>query len=426
MNKPVNISLEDATPYEPEFRAEAPERAPPPSPDPTPSLAPAAAPQAPAAEPEAPPSAPKKTRGRGFLRGFLMLGGIAVVIVGGTAYWLSGGRWISTDDAYLRAPKLMVSTDISGIVSSVDVAEGQSVKAGDTLFRVDPAQFQIALNAAKAQRDNVHTNLTAAHADYAQLQASIASQTSQVALAQATNDRAAGLVKSNAGTQAAFDQSRYTLLSATKQLDAMKKQADAALIRLGGASDFPIEQTPQYRAADATVAEAQRELDHTIVRAPFAGIVTEVDKLQPGTFLVSQTAALTNTGAVALVATEGLYVDANVKETDLTYIKKGDPVDVAVDAYPDQPLKGEVDSIAPASGSEFALIPSQNASGNWVKVVQRVPLRVKVNLPKDARSLRSGMSVVVDIDTGHQRHLKDLWSWLPDPMRSRLDGLAGT
>jgi membrane fusion protein (multidrug efflux system) len=419
MNKPVKLSVDNTSLRSPDPRDETTPR--PPAAPPQARTEPPS--PAPAQEAAPPPPAAKKSRGRGALRGVLMLGGIALVVFGGGAYWLRGGRWVGTDDAYLRAPKLMVSTDISGIVSSVDVVEGQRVKAGDTLFRVDPTQFQIALANAEAQRDNVRLAQLSARADYAQLQASIAAQTSQVALAQATDDRAAGLARTNAGTQASLDQARYTLQSATKQLDAMKKQAEAALIRIGGSPDYPIEKTPQYRAAEAAVREANRELDHTNVRAPFDGVVTAVDRLQPGTFLVSQTAALTNTGAVALVATDGLYVEANVKETDLTFIKKGDPVDIAVDAYPDRPLKGEVDSISPASGSEFAVIPAQNASGNWVKVVQRVPLRLKVNVPKDAPPLRTGMSVVVDIDTGHQRRLKDLWSWLPTPARSVLDGL---
>ncbi len=359
----------------------------------------------------------EETRGRrrrGFLRSFLMLFGIAAVVVGGCAYWLHGGRWVSTDDSYLRAPLLMVSTDVSGIVSSVNVAEGQRVKTGDILFRVDDAQFKIALASAQAQLENVRINLTAAHSDYAQLQSGVAAQQAQVALAQVNNDRAASLARTDAGSKATYDQTRFTLDAARNQLEALRRQSEAALARLGGDAAAPIENHPQYLAAKAAVAEAQRQFDHTIVRAPFDGIVTQVDKLQPGTFLVSQTAALTNTGAVALVADQGIYVEANVKETDLTYIKVGDPIEIQVDAYPDRTWTGVVDSISPASGSEFALIPSQNASGNWVKVVQRLPLRLKINQSPNDPQLRAGMSVIANIDTGHMRQIGDLWpSWLP-------------
>jgi membrane fusion protein (multidrug efflux system) len=153
-----------------------------------------------------------------------------------------------------------------------------------------------------------------------------------------------------------------------------------------------------------------------VVRAPFAGIVTEVDALQVGTYLVSQTAALTNTGAVGLVSTDRLWIDANLKETDLTYVKVGDKVEITVDAYPGRVWTGKVESISPASGAEFSILPPQNASGNWVKVVQRIPVRIAVEQKEGYPTLRSGMSVIVEIDTGHKRslsNLPELWGGVP-------------
>jgi membrane fusion protein (multidrug efflux system) len=354
------------------------------------------------------PEAPAKRRNR--LRLVLMAGGILAVAIGGGDFWLRGGRWISTDNAYVRAPKLMVSTDVSGIVSSIDVKEGQKVKAGDVLFKVDPAQFQTALDAAKANLQLTRITLEASKQDYARLQSDIEGQQAQVNLAQATFDRQTTLVQSNAGTRAAYDQAHYTLVAAQRQLDSLRQQAQAALTRLGGNANLDVETHPQYLQALAQVDEAQRQLEHTIVRAPFAGVVTAVDSLQPGTYLVSQTAALTNTGAVGLIGTKDFWVDANLKETDLTYAKAGDPAEVTIDAYPGRVWHGHVDSIAPASGSEFSVLPAQNASGNWVKVVQRVPVRVALDPDQAAPLLRAGMSAVADIDTGHQRHLSDLWS----------------
>jgi membrane fusion protein (multidrug efflux system) len=357
---------------------------------------------------EARPAAPAKGRSR--LRLFLMAGGILAVLAGGGEWWLSGGRWISTDNAYVRAPKLMVSTDVSGLVSSVEVKEGQHVNAGDVLFRVDPHQYQTALDAAKANLAQTRITLEASKQDYARLQSDIEAQQAQVALAQSTFDRSQSLLQSSAGTRAAYDTARYSLVAAQRQLDSLKQQAQAALTRLGGNANLDVEQHPQYRAAQTQVEEAQRQLDHTTVRAPFEGVVTAVDTLQPGTYLVSQTAALTNTGAVGLIGTQENWIDANLKETDLTFAKQGDPAEITVDAYPGRVWHGHIASIAPASGSEFSVIPAQNASGNWVKVVQRVPVRITLDAEQAAPRLRAGMSAVAEIDTGHQRHLSDLWT----------------
>jgi membrane fusion protein (multidrug efflux system) len=180
------------------------------------------------------------------------------------------------------------------------------------------------------------------------------------------------------------------------------------LARLSGNADLPVTQYPQYLQAKAQVDEAQRELDHTVVRAPFDGRVTQVAALQPGTYLVAQTAALTNTGAVALVSSKDIWVEANMKETELTNVKRGDPVSITVDTYPGQVWEGTVDSIAPASGSEFAILPAQNSSGNWVKVVQRIPVRIHIDQKAGQPPLRSGMSVTAEIDTGHRNSLPDL------------------
>ena len=353
--------------------------------------------------------APARQDGRNRQRLVLMAAGIAVAVATAGGFWLSGGRWVSSDNAYIHAPKLMVSTDVSGIVASVDVHEGERVRAGQVLFRVDPRQFEIALHAAQANLDQTKISLEAAQQDYRRLQSDIAVQEAQVALAQATNERASALLATNAGTRAAYDQARFTLEAAQKQLESLKLQAQSALTRLGGDASSPVERHPQYLAAAAQADEAQRQLDHTIVRAPFAGIATAVDTLQPGTYLVSQTAALTNTGAIGLVSTDDVWIEANLKETDLTYAKVGDPVEVTIDTYPGRTWHGHVMAISPASGAEFSVIPAQNASGNWVKVVQRVPVRIALDPQDDAPRLSAGMSVVVDIDTGHRRSLSELW-----------------
>ena len=174
------------------------------------------------------------------------------------------------------------------------------------------------------------------------------------------------------------------------------------LAKLGGEADAPVEQHPDWRAAEARLAEAKRQLDHTTMRAPFAGIVTQVSSLQPGQYLGAATPAF------ALVSDQRVWVDALPKETDLTHVKPGDKATVTVDTYPGVTFDASVESISPASGSTFSVLPAQNASGNWVKVVQRIPVRIRVEQPADGPKLRAGMSAEVSIDTGHERHLSDL------------------
>jgi len=343
------------------------------------------------------------------LRLVLMLGGILVVAVGAGAVWLRGGRFVSADDAYVHGAKLMVSTDVSGLVTTVDVREGQFVKAGQVLFRVDPQQFQIALDNAKAQLAQTGLTIESMKQDYKRMLEDIKAQQSQVELDQSNFDRYAVLVRSDAVSKANYDQSKYALAADQNKLQSLRQLAQVQLARLGGNPDIPVTQHPQYLQAQAAVDEAQRQLDHTVVRAPFDGTATQVDTLQPGTYLVAQTAALTNTGAIGLVSTDNVWIDANVKETDLTHVKPGDPVGIFVDSYPDHVWTGTVESISPASGAEFSILPAQNASGNWVKVAQRIPVRIRIDRKPDDPVLRAGMSVTADIDTGHRRSLSDLF-----------------
>ena len=343
-----------------------------------------------------------------------MLASILVVGVLSAYAWIQGGRIISTENAYIRFAKLMVSTDVSGLVSSVEVKEGQKVKAGDVLFRLDPHSFQSALSAAEAQLEQIKLNLESARQDYERVQFDIAAQKALLSQAQAAFDRAQTLMRTDNGTKASFDQAFFTLAAEEQKLQSLQKQAQSALTRLGGDLTRSLQQHPQYLQIKAQVDEARRQLDHSIVHAPFAGTVTGVETLQPGTYLVSQTAALTNTGAVGLISNERAWIEANLKETDLTHAEIGNRVKISVDAFPGQVWEGQLQSIAPATGSEFSVLPAQNASGNWVKVVQRVPVHIAFDLKPNDPPLRSGMSVSVEIDTGHQRHWSELWpNWLP-------------
>jgi membrane fusion protein, multidrug efflux system len=355
------------------------------------------------------PAADDRVRnGRRRLRAILMGGGIAAVAVVALVFWLRGGRYVATDDAYVRAAKLMVTTDVSGIVAAVEVREGQAVKAGDVLFRIDPHQFRIALDNANANLAQTVIAVEAMKHDYQRVLSDIAAQQAQVDLDQATFDRYTSLISTSAVSKANYDQARFLLEADTNKLQSLRRLASVQLARLKGDPNLPVESHPQYLQAKAQVDEAQRQLDHSVVRAPYAGIATQVSALQPGTFLVAQTAALTNIGAIALVAADDVWVDANMKETDLTHVAAGNRVAVSVDTYPGVAWTGTVESVAPASGSEFSILPPQNASGNWVKIVQRIPVRIRIDKNDAGRRLRAGMSVTVEIDTGHRRSLSDL------------------
>lgn len=343
------------------------------------------------------------------IRRILMLGGVAVVAVVGLVAWLMGGRYVETDNAYVRAPKLVVSSKVSGTVTEVRVHEGEKVKKGDVLFVLDQTAFRIALDNAKAQLAQAALNVESMKQDYQRMLSDIAAQQSQMRLAEATFDRAAALMKTGTTTAAAFDQARFALNAAQSQNQSLNEQAKVLLAKLGGKPDLPAAEHPAYLQAKAQLDEAQRQFDLTTITAPFDGIVTQVDHLQPGQYLAAATAGLSGTGAVALVGTGQLWVDANFKETDLTFVRPGNPVTIKVDAFPGVKITGRVESIAPASGAEFSVIPAQNASGNWVKVVQRIPVRIALDRKADAPVLRAGMSVIADIDTGKRRSLADLW-----------------
>lgn len=343
------------------------------------------------------------------LRRFLMIGGPALLAAIAFLVWLFGGRYVSTDDAYVQASKLMVSTDVSGIVQDVEVKEGHVVHKGDILFRLDPKPFQIALQNAQAQLAQTALNVTSMKEDYQRMLRDIDAQQAQVNLAQVTFQRQAGLLKLSATSKQNYDQASTTLAAAKSTLDSLKQQAAVQLAKLGGNLDIPVEQQPQYQQAKAALDEAKRQLEHTIVRAPFDGMVTAVSSLQPGAVIISAMAAFMPTSAVGLVSTTDVWVDADFKETDLTWVQPGDPVDVKIDTYPGHTWHGSVAAVAPATGSEFSVLPAQNSSGNWVKVTQRITVKVKLDQKADDPPLRAGMSANVDIDTGHHRSLFDLF-----------------
>ncbi len=347
----------------------------------------------PAANESLGPRSPRQQRIRSAL--FLLL---PIALIGAVLWYVYGGSVMSTDDAYVDAQKVGISTDVSGIVADVEVHDHQQVAAGQVLYRLRPLQFQIALARAEADRAQVGLDMVAMERDYRRMLIDAAAQRAQVALDRSDYERAVRLLSNGVESRAKYDRARYQLKADRNRLAALQEQASIELARLDGDPDMPIDRLPQYLRAQARVAEAQRELDHTVVRAPFPGVVTDVPAIAPGKYLAASATAF------YLVDTHRLWVEAKPKETQLTYVRPGQAVTVRVDTYPGLRWHGIVQSISPAVAQEFSLLPAEDSSGNWVKVVQRVQLRIRLDRSgKRMPPLSAGMSAEVHVATGHRR-----------------------
>lgn len=333
------------------------------------------------------------------VRRILLLAGPLLVLAVAAVTYLTGGRYVSTDNAAVQAGKSTISTDVAGNVAEIAVRNNQHVKAGDLLFRLDDEPYRIALEGATAQLGVTRDTIEGAKANYRQKLEAIKQVQTDLDFYQREYQRQNDLYKSRVNAQTQLDQARRNLDATGQKLAAARQDAAAVLAGLGGKADAPVEQYAAWQQAKAAVDKAARDLRRTRVLAPMDGIVTQVDSLQPGEYLASQQAAM------AIVSDKDIWVEANPKETDLTYVRPGNKATVTIDTYPGREWQGVVDSVSPATGAEFSVLPAQNASGNWVKVVQRVPVRVRLELPADAPPLRTGMSAEVEIDTGHSRSI---------------------
>ena len=326
---------------------------------------------------------------------FLLL---PLALIAGGYWYVTGGQVMSMDDAFVEADKVGVSTDVSGIVREVDVTENQQVKAGQLLYRLDDLPVQARAGARRG---------SARHGPGRPQRAE--GELPGYAGADQAGAERCRLLRHPIAPRAEPPELRISHPSRpstprtgicrtrSRALASLNQQLAAIAANLNGDPEGPVEQNPRYLDALAQRDEAARQLDHAAVRAPFAGIVTNVPSIAPGKYLAASTTAF------FLVATDHAWIDANPKETELTYVRPGQPVTVTVDTYPDTNWRGTVASISPAAAEEFSLLPAQNTSGNWVKVVQRIPMRVRVDTSdKNLPPLRAGMSVEVDVDTGHR------------------------
>ncbi|OLP42965.1 HlyD family secretion protein [Rhizobium oryziradicis] len=353
-------------------------------------------------EPTSPKPGPRKAARsrRANTRLFLFALVPVALVIGGYAY-VTGGQVMTTDNAYIGANIVGVTTDISGLVKSIDVHEGEAVKAGQVLFTLDPRSFQIAVDGDKAKLGAARDQILNLQASYQQSLVELAQAQADLPYYQTNLERQQRLQNTSASTQANLDDAQHALIAAREKVDVAKAAVSVVLAQLGGKADAPVESYPVYLEAKAALDDAQRQLDHATVRAPFNGIVTQVSSLQVGSYMTASQAAF------ELVSNDNMWIDSNPKETELTYVRPGQDVTITVDTYPGTTWHGKVDSISPASSSSFSLLPAQNSSGNWVKVVQRIPMRVSITDATNKPPLRVGMSTEVSIDTGHARGLPD-------------------
>jgi membrane fusion protein (multidrug efflux system) len=342
-------------------------------------------------------------------RRFLLLVVLPMVaLIAGFTFYLNGGRYVTTDDAYVGAQKVLITPDVSGKIISVAVKEGQQVSPGDTMFQIDPVPYQLALAQARAKLNDAktsHDNLISNFKLYLQ---SIELVSAGIALKQRDVERKSSLVKSLAGSQLDLDNENAALVTAQSQLQFVKLQNSNALNQLLGDPDLPLEQFPAYMQAKAVLDDAQRNLDLTTVRAPMNGTATQVEQIQLGRYVTA------GTPVFSIIDTANPWVDANPKESDFTYVSIGQQVMLEVDAFPNHLFRGTIGSLSPGTGAQFAILPAQNATGNFVKVVQRVPVRIYFDKDdKFVGRLKAGMSVYATIDTNHRRSIAALFGFGP-------------
>ncbi len=357
---------------------------------------------------ELPAQSPPR-RQRRWLRALMWTAGPALVLAAGAWLYITSGRYASTDNAYVQADHVTVAPQIGGRVVEVDVRENQAVRKGDVLFRIDAEPLGIAVARMQAQVESVASLLGAARSGYASAQADLRSAAADLRYKQQQFKRMQELRARGLVAQQTLDNAANDLAAARAKQDSDSAAVSKAQGMLGGLPDTPNEQLAGYKLALAQLAQARLDLDHATVRAPMDGTIGKMT-LQSGDFLA--------TGQVAMpLIAPTPWVDANFKETDLTHVAVGQAATVEVDTFPGQRWHARVESISPASGAQFSVLPAQNATGNWVKVVQRIPVRLAILEPdRDGMILRAGMSANVEIDTGSRNSILGRWQGGAEPV----------
>jgi membrane fusion protein (multidrug efflux system) len=330
---------------------------------------------------------------------WLLLFGVPLVVVVAGLYWYAhGGRYEETENAYIKADIIAVSAEVSGRVVEVAARDNEPVAADAPLFRLDPTPFQIDLARARAQMEVVRTEVQALRAEYRETLLEATEARERIDFLTRQLERQERLKEKGMSRIEAYDEARHNLQVARARLASVEERSNRVRASLGGDPQLPAERHPRYVEAKTAYDAAAIDLARTQVKAPAAGVVSNM-KLQPGEHVEK------GAPVFSLIRSGDVWIEANFKETQLTYMREGQSATVMADAYPDHEWRAVVAAIAPATGAEFAVLPPQNATGNWVKVVQRIPVRVRVDQPAGQPRLRAGMTVTVAVDIGRNRGL---------------------
>ena len=343
------------------------------------------------------PARPKRRVGRTML----MVAVPLAMALGGGVYWATSGRYEATENAALHQARISVASDLSGRVVKVAVQDNQQVKAGDLLFQVDPEPWQLALNDAQVAVDGARLAVAQLKVVYDQAQAQAKVAAENAAYAQDELKRKQALTTKGVATTSELEDAQHAANLAREQAEVADKAVANALAALGDPA-APTDSHPKVRTALVALDKAKYSLGLTEVHAPADGIVYQAASFREGQMVTAGAALFT------LVANRDAWVEANFKETQLTGIAVGQPVEIVFDVRPGETFAGTVEAIGAGTGAEFSLLPAQNATGNWVKVTQRVPVRVKLDDPAAAANLSSGMSAKVEVDTGRGMSVADL------------------
>jgi len=343
-------------------------------------------------------AAPAAARGwQERLRLPLMLIAPVVVIGGALYFYFTGGRFQTTDDAYVEAAQVVISSNISGRVSEIDVRDNELVRKGAMLFRIDDAPFRIAVQEAQARLASARLEVEGLQATYRERQAQLAGSEDTLAYQQREYERQNGLLASGISSQVQVNQLRHALDSARQARNSAREELAAVAASLGGDANISIESHPAVLQARAALDRAQLNLSYTVIRAPEDGVAAKVEQLQVGNYINASIALF------ALISTQDVWVEANFKESQLTYMRPGQTATVRIDSYPGELFHARVTSLSPGTVAAFSVLPPENATGNWVKVVQRLPVRLAVIDARRSLPLRAGLSADVSVDTRHAR-----------------------
>jgi len=354
-----------------------------------------------AADPEIEDAPRRRSWGRRIVRSILLLVIPAAAGLAAVQYYVTSGGFIETENAYVKARLHNMSPEIDGRVQFVLVKENDRVEKGQVLLELDPEPYEIAMRAAKAELAAIRQDIKSIRSEYRRSSVDIELAKQRINYLTTRHGRQKKLRATGASSAARLDEAAFELQIAEQELRSAREKRRKLLADLGGDPKSAADTHPAVQRAQAAIERAMLDLRRTRMLAPASGIVARI-KSEPGEVVEAMEPV------ILVVDEDDVWIEANLKETKLTHIRVGQDAEVVIDAYPDATWRARVDSIAPATGAEFALLPAQNASGNWVKVVQRLPVRLSMVKPNDALALRSGMTVSVSIHTGHKPHLPSL------------------